>query len=277
LTRPRPAGDAPALAVDDAWFAYDPRREPVVRGVSVRVARGEFLGVLGPNGAGKSTLLRLMAGLARPSRGTVTAAGRALSELPRSDAARAIAFVPQREPAVFGFTARELVAMGRAPHTGWFGTLSAADHQAVDAALARCEVAALGGRRMSELSGGEQKRVLIARALAQRAPLVLLDEPIAFLDIHHQLAVCDLLAAGVARGEFTAVAVLHDLNLAAQYCDRLLVLRGGATLALGTVAEVMTYAQIKAAFEAEVYVGQNEINRTRFFVPMRSPREAPES
>jgi iron complex transport system ATP-binding protein len=159
--------------------------------------------------------------------------------------------------------------MGRAPHTGLLGTLGTRDYEAVDAALEHCDAMHLAHRPLRELSGGEQKRVLIARALAQRAPVMLLDEPVAFLDIKHQLAVCELLARGVAAREFTAVAVLHDLNLAAQYCHRLLLLREGQMIACGTVEEVMTYRRIRETFDAEVYVGQNEINGTRFFVPMR--------
>ena len=172
---------------------------------------------------------------------------------------------------VWRFTARELVAMGRSPHTGLLGTMSAKDIRAIDAALEKCGVEHLGARAFTELSGGEQKRVLIARALAQQAPIVLLDEPVAFLDIKHQLAVCELLADAVSRGEFAAATVVHDLNLAAQYCHRLLLIRAGAVVAAGTVPEVMTYQQIRATFDADVYVGENEVNRTRFFVPMKAP------
>lgn len=260
---------APPIEVLAASYAYARGAPEVVRAVSVSVRRGELLGVLGPNGAGKSTLLRMMAGLLRPTAGSVRIEGREAHSLSRAEAARRVAVVPQREPTVFGFTAREVVAMGRAPHTGLLGTLSAHDREAVDAALRRCDAAHLAERPLSELSGGEQKRVLIARSLAQGAPVLLLDEPVAFLDIKHQLAVCDLLARGVAAGEFTAVAVLHDLNLAAQFCDRLLLMRAGEAVALGTVEEVMTYRRIRDTFDAEVYVGQNEVNRTRFFVPMR--------
>lgn len=260
------------IDVADVSFQYLTGGTAVVRDVSVAVRTGEFLGVLGPNGAGKSTLLRLMAGLVVPTRGSVRIAGQDTRTLTRIGAARTVSVVPQSEPTIFGFSAREVVAMGRAPHTGMFGTLGESDRKAIDAAMERCDAVQFGDRPLGELSGGEQKRVLIARALAQRAPIVLLDEPVAFLDIKHQLAVCELLADGVASREFTAVAVLHDLNLAAQYCDRLLLLRDGAVVALGGVDEVMTYRRVCDTFDAEVYVGQNEINATRFFVPMRARR-----
>ncbi|MEI8254179.1 MAG: ABC transporter ATP-binding protein, partial [Deltaproteobacteria bacterium] len=149
------------------------------------------------------------------------------------------------------------------------GTLGPGDETAIAQALDRCDAGPFAHRPLEELSGGEQKRVLIARALAQRVPIVLLDEPVAHLDIKHQLALCDLLRHGVTEGEFTVVTVLHDLNLAAQYCDRLVLLREGRVVAVGSVPDVMTYRQIREAFDAEVYVGQNEINGTRFFIPMR--------
>lgn len=257
------------IEVSEVWFAYSSGACPVLRNVSFSVRRGEFLGVLGPNGAGKSTLLRLMAGLSVPSSGRVCISGRDTRSMSRTELARRVALVPQRETAAFGFTVWEVVAMGRAPHTGLLGTLSEKDRSVVDAALARCDAAHLSRRHFGELSGGEQKRVLVARALAQQCSVILLDEPVAHLDIKHQLDLCELLACGVASGEFTAVAVLHDLNLAAQFCDRLLLLRDGGTVALGTVEEVMTYRRVRDTFDAEVYVGQNEINGTRFFVPMR--------
>jgi iron complex transport system ATP-binding protein len=258
-----------AIEVEHASYNYPGESRAVVDDVTLTVTRGEFLGILGPNGAGKSTLLRLMTGLATPSKGAVRIESADTRTLRRVEVARRVALVPQGEPSVFGFTAREVVAMGRAPHTGLLGTLGPSDDAAITRALDRCDATRFSNRPVGELSGGEQKRVLIARALAQQVPLVLLDEPVAFLDIKHQLALCDLLRRGVSDGEFTVVTVLHDLNLAAQYCDRLALLREGRLVALGTVDEVMTYQRIRDAFDAEVYVGQNEINRTRFFVPMR--------
>ncbi len=262
---------ATSIVVEGASFAYAPGARSVVDDVSLSITRGEFVGILGPNGAGKSSLLRMMAGLTRPTRGTVRIDGGDTRTLTRGQAARRIAVVPQNEPSVFGFSAREVVAMGRAPHTGLLGTLGPSDDLAIERALERCDARQFGDRSLGELSGGEQKRVLIARALAQGVPWVLLDEPVAFLDIKHQLALCDLLRRGVSDGEFTAVTVLHDLNLAAQYCDRLVLMRDGRVLANGAVADVMTYGRIRECFDAEVYVGQNEINATRFFVPMRRP------
>lgn len=259
------------IEVDRVSFGYSIQARPVVRGVSVRVQRGEWLGVLGPNGAGKSTLLRLMAGLRMPTTGTVTLFGQRSTALSRAEMARRVAVVPQRETGMEGFSVREIVSMGRAPHLGLLGTSGDVDRDIVNRALADCDATSLSERFVHELSGGEFKRVTIARALAQRASVVLLDEPVAHLDIGHQLSVCDLLRNRVSAGEFSAVAVLHDLNLAAQYCDRVLLLRDGETVALGSVDDVLSYRRIRDTFGADVYVGQNEINGTRYFVPMRSP------
>lgn len=244
----------------------------VLRDVSFSLGDGEILGVLGPNGAGKSTLLKLLAGLEAPTHGEVRVMGDPLVTLSRAEVARRVALVPQRERVMAGVTVRELVSMGRAPHTGWLGALRARDLAAIEQALADSECAALADRPFSALSGGEQKRCLVARALAQQTPVVLLDEPIAFLDVQHQLGLCDLLAASAAAGRFSAVVVLHDLNIAAQYCHRLLLLRDGEVLALGTPADVMTEDRIREAFRASVYVGTLAPSDTRFFVPMRAPR-----
>ena len=262
---------APPIELDSVSFAYDGSGgKRVVDGISLDVREGELLGILGANGAGKSTLLRLMSALAMPSAGRVRIAGRDTGTMSRGESARIVAVVPQREPSIFGFSARDVVAMGRAPHTGLLGTLSANDHAVVDAALARCDATEFAARPMSELSGGEQKRVLIARALAQGATLLLLDEPVAFLDVKHQLAVCELLAHGVRAREFTAIAVLHDLNLAARFCDRLMLMRDGRCLAIGPVDEVMTEARLREAFDVDVFIGKNTADNTRFFIPTRA-------
>lgn len=256
-------------ACENVSFRWSATAPWVLRGVSLQVQRGEVLGILGPNGAGKSTLLRLLAGLLAPTEGAVHSDGSSLQTLSRSAIAKRIALVPQREEPAFDLSVSQLVALGRAPHTGLFGGLSSHDQQVVDRVLERCDAAMFAHRRFAELSGGEQKRVLIARALAQQAPLVLLDEPVAFLDVEHQLTLCDLLVTAVHAKEFTAVMVLHELNLAVQYCDRVLVLQKGEAKALGTPEEVLTEALVREVFRADLYVGRNERNGTRCFVPVR--------
>lgn len=263
-----PTGEA-ALVFDDVAFAYASGAPRAVDGLSLVVAPGELVGVIGPNGSGKSTLARLAAGLVVPDVGAVRVAGHDTRTASRIELARALALVPQRDEVAFAYTAWELVLMGRAPHLGFFGLETAEDASIAAEALRACEAWELRGRAFTTLSGGEQKRVVIARALAQRTPILVLDEPTAFLDIHHQVAVLDLVAARVRETRLAALLVVHDLNLAAQYCDRLLLLRAGATVALGSVADVMTYRRIRDAFGVDVYVGVNELTGARYFVPMR--------
>ncbi len=266
MIRPAPGC---ALVFEDVAFGYGPGVPRAVDGVSLTVAPGELVGVIGPNGSGKSTLARLAAGLVTPERGAVHVAGYDTRVASRATLARALALVPQRDEAAFAFSAWEVVLMGRAPHLGFFGLERADDVRVAEEALRACEAWALRARPFASLSGGEQKRVAIARALAQQTPVLVLDEPTAFLDIHHQVALLDLVAARVRETGVAALLVVHDLNLAAQYCDRLLLLRGGLPVALGTVAEVMTYRRIRDTFGVDVYVGVNELTGARYFVPMR--------
>lgn len=243
--------------------------------VSLQVGPGEVVCVLGPNGAGKSTLLHVLSGALLPSAGEVRLQGHPLASLSRREVARALAVVPQTSDVAFGFSVRDVVRMGRAPHQdGWLRP-SAADENAVENALACCDLAQLAARPASELSGGEQKRVAIARALAQEPSVLLLDEPGAFLDIRHQLALHDLLAEqGRARG-LACVVALHDLTLAAQYATRVLLLKEGRVVALGAVPEVMTYRLLRDTFDADLYVGVNELSGARFFVPMSASAPRP--
>lgn len=258
-----------AIELTDVSFAYSAQAPRVLDGLNVALRKGELLGVIGPNGAGKSTLVRVVAGLLAPTHGTATCMGRSIHERERDHLSRALAVVAQRDELAFAYTAREVVLMGRAPHTGLFGLEKAEDLKAAEDAMHACHAWELRDRKFSELSGGEQKRVAIARALAQATPVLVLDEPTAFLDIHHQIGVLDLVSARVRDHGLSALLVIHDLNLAAQYCDRLLLLKNGKQVALGTVEEVMTYRKMREAFDVDVYVGLNELTGARYFVPIR--------
>jgi ABC-type cobalamin/Fe3+-siderophores transport system ATPase subunit len=254
------------IRLDQVRFGYDPAR-PVIDDLTLDVPRGQLLGVIGPNGAGKSTVVRLMLGLIRPERGSVLLNGRNLSEIPQRQLARTVAAVTQEEALEFPFTALEVVLMGRTAHLGPLGFPRAADVAAARAAMEATGVLAFADRPLHALSGGERKRVLLARALAQDPEVLILDEPAAALDIHHQIAIFDLLAERHRRG-VTVVVVVHDLNLAAAYCDRLLLVVPGAKAVAGTVEEILTYRRVKEAFGVEVYVGVNEITGSRFLIPM---------
>ena len=248
-------------------FAYGDR--VVVAGVSFEARAGQLYGILGPNGSGKTTLSRLLLGFLTPRAGTVTIGERAAAEYSRREFARAVAAVPQEMPVDFPFTVRELVLLGRMPHLSPLGLEAQSDHDAADQAMTLCGVRELADRPIHALSGGELRRAYVARAIAQQANALVCDEPTSGLDIHHQIAIFELLRAQARAGR-CVVAVVHDLNLAAAYCDRLLLLRGGATVAEGTVEEVLTYRVVKQAYDVEVYVGVNEITGKRFLIPMAS-------
>ena len=256
-----------AVEVTDVFAGYG--ETDALQGVSLRVEPGELCAVLGPNGAGKSTLVKLLSGLLRPRRGTVSIVGKSVATLDRRALARLVAVVPQHVEIALGFSVRDVVTMGRAPHQGAWMSVTAADREAVERAIEACDLVDLGDRRVATLSGGEQKRVAIARALAQEGRVLVLDEAGAHLDIRHNIAVHEVVRRELARRGLACVAVLHDLNVAAQYADRIALLKGGRIVAQGTVEEVMTYRRLKEVFEAELYVGVNELDGARYFLPVR--------
>ena len=243
---------------------------PAVRDVSLRVHAGTVAALLGPNGAGKSTLLRLAAGLLAPEAGSVWVGGADVASMDRRAVARAVAFVPQSEQAPAGFTVREVVAMGRAPHQDGWMRERPEDRAAVDDAVARCDLRALAERAVETLSGGEQRRVAVARALASRPRVLLLDEPAAFLDVRHRLELHDLLVSVAAHDGLACVVSMHDLDAAARVADHVLLLRGGRAVAAGPPGEVMTAELLRRAFDAEVEVGVHAATGLRYFVPIRT-------
>ena len=245
---------------------------PQLEHVDLAVRAGELVCVLGPNGAGKTTLVRVASGLLAPSSGQVRLAGTPVEGLTRTAIARSLAVVEQVQQLSLGFSVREVVAMGRAPHQGSWMRPSEEDARIVDDALARCDLHGVASRPANALSGGEQKRVAIARALTQEPRVLLLDEPGAFLDVRHQLDLYELLAAEVKERDLACLVVMHDLNVAAQFADRVVLVKKGRIVASGPVAEVMTYRTLKETFDADLYCGVNEVNDTRFFLPMRSTK-----
>jgi iron complex transport system ATP-binding protein len=261
----------PALELRQVGFGYG--RDPVVQDVSFAVAAGEFLGVIGPNGSGKSTLLRLISGYLRPWRGQVLVQGQAVERYERRQLGRLIGAVPQETAVTFPFSVTEMVLFGRTPHAGGFGFDRDSDLAAAQRAMQRTETAHLARRAVTELSGGERQRVILARALAQEPSILLLDEPAAFLDIRHAVEMYDLLR-DLQREGMTVVSVLHDLNMAALYCDRLLLLQDGRVARAGTPAEVITYANLTEVYGTEVYVALNDITGCLNVLPLsREHRE----
>ncbi len=262
---------AKPIELEDVTALYPGQASPALSGVSLFVDAGEVIGVLGPNGAGKSTLLRIMSGALGVHAGRARLFGEPLEGLAREVIARRVALVTQASDVTFGFTVREVVMMGRAPHQGSWMRASEDDERITDDAIARCDLRALASRRVDALSGGEQKRVAIARAIAQSPKVLLLDEPGAFLDVRHQLALYDLLEELRAEG-LAIVVSMHDINAAAQYASRVVLVKEGKLVAAGKVDEVLTYARLRETFDADLYCGVNELTNTRFFLPMRQPK-----
>lgn len=261
----------PLIEAEGLRFSYG--REPVIDDVSLSVAAGDMLGVIGPNGSGKSTLLRLLSGVLQPAGGRIRINGRPLPAYSRRTLGQTVAVVPQDTLIEFPFSVTEVVLMGRSPHLGGFAFEGDRDLQVAHNAMQRTGVLALAQRSIHELSGGERQRVILARALAQEASILLLDEPAAFLDIRHQVEIYDLLHDLQREGK-GIITVLHDLNLAGLYCDRLLLLQDGRAAKTGTPQEVITYSTLTAVYEIEVYVDLNDVTGTVNVLPLsRSYRE----
>jgi len=230
----------------------------VLDGVDATVDRGRFVGLVGPNGAGKTTLLRAIAGAVVPDAGRVTVDGERIHDLSSKAASRRVASVPQDTTVAFGFDVRTVVEMGRNPHRSRFGGWADADAAAVERALDRTDTRRFADRGVDTLSGGERQRVLLARAIAQDAPVLLLDEPTGSLDINHQVRTLDLVADLVSEGR-TALAAIHDLDLAARYCDELILLSEGRVVAAGPPGAVLTESAVQDAFGADVVVSEDPV------------------
>jgi iron complex transport system ATP-binding protein len=248
--------------MDGVGYRY--RTGEAVRGVSFDVAPGELFGIVGPNSAGKSTLLRLLSKVLVPDRGTIRVLGRDLATLSRVALARTLAVVPQDFHVAFPFTVRDVVLMGRYPHAAGGGWAGPRDLAVAEGAMDATGVAALADRRMDELSGGERQLVSVARALAQEPAVLLLDEPTAHLDLKHQALVLDILLGRPGATRRTSVLISHDLNLAAEHCDRLLLLAGGSVQSLGAPDEVITPEHLGGAYGCAVSVERDPVsNRPR--------------
>ncbi len=241
------------IEVDGVTCAYDGVH--VLSDVTLKIAPGDFVGLLGPNGAGKSTLVRAMSRVLRPRVGRALLDGRDLyGDVSAGESARAIGVVPQEGAPAFDFTCHEAVLMGRAPHLGRFQGESAADLDVVRRAMERTETWELRDRLVTELSGGERQRVILARAFAQEPRVLLLDEPTAHLDLGHQVQTMRM----VAELGCAVVAVMHDLNLAAAFCRRLVLIERGRIVAAGAPADVLTAEMIERIFKINVEVLQRD-------------------
>ena len=242
----------PDINVDGVSFAYNGRE--VIREVSFKVEEGGFLGVLGPNGSGKTTLIKLLSGVLKPLGGRISLQGREMSSFSPRGIARIAAVVPQATQVSFPFTALEVVLMGRSPHLGGLSLEGAGDLSIAREALRMTETLEFANRRLYQLSGGERQRVIVARALAQKPKILLLDEPTVYLDIKHQIGIFDLLKELNQNLKITVLAVSHEINLLSQYAQRILLLKEGKIWAEGSPEEVITRESIQEVYDARVEV-----------------------
>jgi iron complex transport system ATP-binding protein len=261
---------APRLRALDVTYQVGHRR--LVDGVSLDLRPGEVLALVGPNGAGKSTLLKILSGDLAPSAGRVFLDGLPLDGYRVRPLALKRAVLPQQSLLQFAFTAWEVVAMGRSPHLR-FGGETAHDAAVVEAAMARTDTLNLAQRSFPTLSGGEGQRVTLARVLAQETPVLLLDEPTASLDIHHQELVANLARAAAADGGAVLI-VLHDLNLAARCADRVVVLQEGHLVGIGAPWEILTADRLSAVFAHPIAVMRHPVEDCPLIVPL--PCSAPD-
>jgi len=237
-------------------FSHGPPTTLRVNEFEIRA--GEMVGLLGPNGAGKSTFLRILAGLLRPQRGRVFLGDRPLRSIPVSERARRLAWVPQRSETPFEWTVREMVATGRHPYLGTRLRDRRLDQEVVERCLQQVGMTPLAARRVARLSGGEWQRALLARALAQEPRVLLLDEPVANLDLGYQRQIYELISSLCRDRELAVVAADHQIDLQARFCDRCLLLHEGSVVAQGEVAQVLTEERLSEVFHTPLRVSLDE-------------------
>lgn len=233
----------------------------VLQDISFSIESGDFFIVIGPNGSGKTTLMKIIAGIIKPLQGRLTVFNRPLESTPRKELARKVAYVPQLAAMDFPFSVTEIVLMGRSPHLGLLGWEQARDFELAEKAIAFTEMEPMARRKLNELSGGERQRVFIARAICQEPQIILLDEPTASLDLAHQIKIMDLMEKLRTEHNITIVMVSHDVNLAAMYARRLLLLNQGRIATLGPPREVLSYRILEEVYGCTLLVDESPIGR----------------
>ncbi|MFQ1002146.1 ABC transporter ATP-binding protein [Modestobacter sp. SSW1-42] len=271
LDTPIPAPTAQVrLAADRVRLAYGDK--VVVHDLDLQLTDGSFTAIVGPNGCGKSTLLRALGRLLRPTGGSVLLDGRVITSTPTREVAKVLGMLPQTPLAPEGLTVADLVARGRHPHQSWLRQWSSDDEAVVTEALTWTDMADLADAPVDALSGGQRQRAWISMALAQGTDLLLLDEPTTYLDLAHQVDVLELIARLHTERGRTVAVVLHDLNLAARYAQRLVAMKDGVLVASGTPAEVLTEQLLAEVFELEARVVPDPVTGTPMVVPVRRLR-----
>ena len=257
---------SPVIEASEIKYRYG--SDWVLNGLSLALEQGEIAGIIGPNGSGKTTVLKLLSKTLKQESGSIRLMGRNIASMKQKEIAKIVAVVPQGTSIAFPFTVREIVLMGRSPHLGLLQTERESDIRIADNAMALTDTLEFANRSIDELSGGERQRVIIARALTQEPKIMLLDEPTSYLDINHQIEIFDLIKRLNSEQELTSMIVSHDLNLAAEYCDRLILLKNGKAYKDGPPREVITEADIREVYEANVVVSDNPITGAPHITPI---------
>ena len=255
------------LKVKDVEFSYS--STPILKDVCMELAPSEIVGIVGPNGVGKSTLIRCIDRILAPQKGSILLDGQDMKEMDMMKVARHIGYVPQTSTSVFPATVFDMVLLGRRPHLGWRS--SEKDQEKVSEILELLEIKEFAMRDFGELSGGQQQKVLIARAFAQEPDVLLFDEPTSNLDIRHQLDVMEIIKRLVMGNEISAIMAVHDLNLASRYVDRVIMMNGGSIFSAGDPASVLSPKNIAFVYGVEVKVSNHD--GKPYIIPIRTVRE----
>lgn len=233
-------------------FHYGSRA--IIDSVSFKFAANTIYGIIGPNGVGKSTLLQMIAGIRKPGSGSVLLEQSNIEQIPRRQLAQRIAVLQQGGLPSLGFTVKEVVAMGRYPYQNWLGSERAYTANLLDEAIALTGLTHLADRKLDQLSGGERQRAALAKVFVQQPDIILLDEPTTYLDIGYQQMIMELVKEWQRKQQLLVIAVMHDLNVAALYCDQLIALQGGAILASGTAEQVMSYEHVANLYNVDTLI-----------------------
>lgn len=248
-----------AVEIKSLSFSYSDNE--ILKNLSFSVPEGEFFIVIGPNGSGKTTLMKIIAGILKPKKGDLQILNRPLKDYTRKELAKTIALVPQIAVLDFPFTVTELVLMGRSPHLNMLGFEQEKDLEIAGNAMALTDIEHLAHRPLDQLSGGECQRVFIARAICQEPKIILLDEPTASLDLAHKVKVMDLMEKLKKEIGFTVIIVSHDINLAAMYSDRLLLLKAGEIVGLGKPGSVLTFQSLEEVYNCKLLVDESPVGK----------------
>jgi len=250
------------MAIDVQNLSHVYGNLPVLNNITFAVNKGDFFIIIGPNGSGKTTLMKVLSGILKPQIGQLEIMGRSIENYARKTLAQTIAYVPQTIPVDFPFTVTEVVLMGRSPYLGMLGLEQEIDLEIAQQAITFTGIEHLAHRKLDQLSGGEQQRVFLARAVCQEPQIMLLDEPTASLDLAHQGKIMDLMEKLKKEKGVTIVMVSHDVNLAALYADRLLLLKEGKIVSFGLPGEVLTYQTLEEAYGCKLLVDESPLGKS---------------